>query len=375
MATDSNLVVGVDGRFAFRNIYTVEAQAAASRTAGPGGTVSGPLWQVTFNRNGHRFGMRYVARAISDDFHTASGFIARGSVAQFNLTHRLSIFGRQGSLLERWDHDVVVDGVWKYRDFTGGGGALERKLHLNTNAQLRGGWQAGGSVFIETFGFDTDLYRDYAICKPREGGGCDIRPFVGTPRIPNLDYAVQLTTPQFKTFTASAFWIWGRDENFFEWAPADIVFANYDLDWRPTAQLRVNGTFQLQQYRRRNDGGSIVGQRRIPRLKVEYQLTPSIFVRFIGEYDANRQDDLRDNSRTEWPLLIRNAGTGVFEPALGFRTNRFRADWLFSYQPTPGTVIFAGYGSMSAEPDALRFRNLRRVNDGFFAKISYLFRM
>jgi hypothetical protein len=371
----TNQVAAIDGRFAFKKIYTLDAQAAGSRTAAPDGVISGPLWQVIFNRNGRRFGMRYNVRAVSDNFHTASGFISRGGIAQVNLTHRLSTFGSKGSLFERWDHDVVVEGVWKYRNFVSGGEAQDRKLHLNTNARLRGGWQAGGSIFVETFGYDTDLYRDYAICAPRAAGGCDIQPFVGTPRIPNLDYVLSVTTPQFKTFTANAFWLWGHDENFYEWAPSDILFANYGLDWRPTEQLRVNASYQLQQYKRRNDGGSIAGQRKIPRLKVEYQLTRSIFFRFVGEYDAYRQDDLRDNSRTEQPLLVRNADTGMFEPALGFRTNRFRADWLFSYQPTPGTVIFAGYGSMSDEPDALRFRNLRRVNDGFFLKVSYLFRL
>jgi hypothetical protein len=50
-------------------------------------------------------------------------------------------------------------------------------------------------------------------------------------------------------------------------------------------------------------------------------------------------------------------------------------DWLFSYQPTPGTVVFAGYGSTLTEPDGLRFRALRRDTDGFFLKVSYLFRM
>ena len=54
-----------------------------------------------------------------------------------------------------------------------------------------------------------------------------------------------------------------------------------------------------------------------------------------------------------------------------------RLDWLFSYQPTPGTVVFAGYGTGLEEPD--RFgdvrRRLIRVSDGFFAKISYLFRL
>ena len=43
--------------------------------------------------------------------------------------------------------------------------------------------------------------------------------------------------------------------------------------------------------------------------------------------------------------------------------------------PAPGTVIFAGYSSMSSEPEPLRFHDLRRTNDGFFVKVSYLFRM
>jgi len=50
-------------------------------------------------------------------------------------------------------------------------------------------------------------------------------------------------------------------------------------------------------------------------------------------------------------------------------------DWLFSYRPTPGTVAFLGYGSSLVEPSAFRFAGLSRVSDGFFVKLSYLFRM
>jgi hypothetical protein len=49
-------------------------------------------------------------------------------------------------------------------------------------------------------------------------------------------------------------------------------------------------------------------------------------------------------------------------------------DWLFSFHPTPGTVGYLGYGSSLVEPAAFRFRGLSRVGDGFFAKVSYLFR-
>ena len=71
----------------------------------------------------------------------------------------------------------------------------------------------------------------------------------------------------------------------------------------------------------------------------------------------------------------RSGTLDISGPALGSERNRFRVDWLFSYQPTPGTVVFAGYGSTLSEPDGLRFRALRRDTDGFFLKVSYLFRM
>ena len=50
-------------------------------------------------------------------------------------------------------------------------------------------------------------------------------------------------------------------------------------------------------------------------------------------------------------------------------------DWLFSYRPIPGTLVYLGYGSTMQEPDAFQFNALERTTDGFFAKISYLFRL
>ncbi|HEX9383571.1 MAG TPA: hypothetical protein VF908_09235, partial [Gemmatimonadaceae bacterium] len=56
-------------------------------------------------------------------------------------------------------------------------------------------------------------------------------------------------------------------------------------------------------------------------------------------------------------------------------TNEFSTDWLFSYRPVPGTLVYLGYGSTLDEPREFRFQNLRRTPDGFFGKISYLFRL
>ena len=60
---------------------------------------------------------------------------------------------------------------------------------------------------------------------------------------------------------------------------------------------------------------------------------------------------------------------------VGCARNDLRVDWLFSYQPIPGTVLFAGYGSSYEGPEHLRFREMDRIDDGFFVKLSYLFRL
>ena len=46
--------------------------------------------------------------------------------------------------------------------------------------------------------------------------------FTGSPEIPNTDYVLQITTPQFSKFDLTFLEIGGRDENFFEWSAADI---------------------------------------------------------------------------------------------------------------------------------------------------------
>ncbi len=372
--SDFNRVLAADTRITFRKLYRFQAQAAVSRTSHAGVLTTAPLYDVNLNRDGRRFGFLYSVRSFSDQFRAESGFLSRVGISQILLDHRLTFYGPRGSLLESLASDVVVDGTWQYDDFVHGRGPQDRKLHFNNNATLRGGWRLTGSVLTETFGFDESLYADYALKQTLPDGGERFLPFTGTPTLGNLDYVFQVNTPRFSTVSGTVFLLWGVDENFFEWSSADIAFTRYSLDWRPTQQIRIQPQYQLQQYRRRTDG-TLVGRRRIPRLRAEYQLARAIFLRWIGEYDANEQDALHDDSRTELPIVIRNRATGAYEPARVNARNRFRNDWLFSFQPNPGTVVFAGYGSTTSEPGSLHFSNLARVRDGFFVKVSYLFRM
>jgi len=369
----SNRVAAADTRVTFGGIYTLQAQGGVSRTTRFGDTATAPIWQATFNRAGRRYVLRYNMRGVHEAFRAESGFISRAGVAGINLTNQLITYGAQGSLVERWTGDVSGDFTWIYDDFVNGRPAQDNKLHFNSNFALRGGWRTGQSVLIETYGYDERLYEDYALLESGPDGD-RILPFTGTPRLPNLDYVLSVYSPRIKGFSGSAFVLWGKDENFYEWAPADILFLNLSAQWRPTDKLRVDGSYQVQSYSRRTDG-SLVGRSTIPRLKVEYQATRSIFFRVVSQYVTDVQDDLRDDSRTDLPIVIRDPATGEYARALGHDRSSLRTDFLFSYQPTPGTVLFAGYGSTLADVDVRDPVRARRTIDGFFMKISYLFRL
>jgi len=370
-----NRVAGVDSRLVFGEVYSAQLQVAGSRTRRNGNTETAPLWSARLARNGRTFGARYFFAGIADDFRAQSGFISRPGVVRANLDHSLTLYGKQGGLLESFTGDVALDGTWEYRRFVNGQGIQDQKLHVNTNTRLQGGWKVGASVLVESFGYPSDVYADYALEVPGPGGaGLDTVAFTGTPTIPNLDYVLSLDTPEFAHFSGKLFFLWGHDENFFEWASANISWLDLTLDWRPTHKLRINGLYRLQYVGRRTDG-STVSIWRSPRLKVEYQVSRPIFLRLVGEYTTERRDALRDDTRTNAPILIFDPDANAYVRTTPFGRRSFRGDFLFSYQPNPGTVLFAGYGSTLRDPSELGRAELRRAQDGFFLKLSYLFQM
>lgn len=370
----SNRVIGSDARFVWGDIYSLTAQGALSRTAVNGAVTTAPLWQSVLARTGRRFQFRYTVRGIDPDFRAAAGFISRTGVASGNFNHTLVTYGRPGSPIERWSSDVVVDGSWVYEDLMAGRPSQDRKLHFNNNVTFKGGWRVGGSVLFESFGFDQRLYSNYYLARPG-ASGIEHVPYPAGPRLPNRDYVLSATTPQRAGVEFDGQIVWGQDENFYEWSSADIGFVNLGFAWKPTDKLRVEPRYQMQSFRRRSDG-TIVGVRRIPRVKTEYQISRPIFIRFVGEYSSDWQDDLRDDSRSNAPIYILNRATGQYDRAAGTSVRSFRADVLFSYQPTPGTVLFAGYGNTLADVnDDFKTRALKRARDGFFLKFSYLFRL
>ena len=369
-----NRVVGLDGRFVFNKIYTIRAQVAGSATHRFGTTTKAPIWSTSFDRQGRNVWLTYSITASDPDFRAASGFLSRTGIVNAGFNHRYTIYGKKDGLVQSMQFAVNPSFTWQYNRFTHGKSWQDGKLHFNENTTFKGGWRAGASLLVERFGYDDNLYRNYRLLRPN-GAGFDTIPFTGVGRLDNVDWVVSVGTPQFKRFAADLFMIWGQDENFYEWSSANILTMTANVSWRPVDKLRVDGQYQHIEYNRKTDG-STVGIRKVPRLRVEYQIARPMFFRMVGQYDAEQQDALYDDSRTGYAIVrpLPYDGLRVAQD-LGFSRNDLRVDWLFSYQPTPGTVLFAGYGSSYEGPEHLRFKEMDRTDDGFFVKLSYLFRM
>jgi len=369
---DYNRVAELDSRLVFKDIYGLNLQLAGSRTRVGGVTTTAPLWLSQFTVRHRVWGLRSLFAGISDEFRDASGFIGRAGIVHAYVDPSYTTYGRPGAWLQRFTGDIVVDGIWQYQNFVHGRHVQDKKLHFNGNAALRGGWNVGAGYFVESFGYDSALYASYRLEVPRAGGGLDTVAFTGQPTIANGEYIVQIGTPQWKHFSGSGYFLQGHDENFFEWASADLLLLNMDLSYRPTERLRNTVSYFWQQVNRRTDG-SLVNVGRVLRAKLEYQLSRPVFVRVVGQYIQDKTDSLRDDSRTGAPILI--AGPGGVTRSVASRNNLVHADVLLSYQPVPGTVVFAGYGSNMVDEDAFQFRRLTRTDDAFFLKVSYLFRL
>ena len=369
---DYNRVLDVDSRLVFKDIYGLSLQVAGSRTRVGNTTTTAPLWLSRFTIQHRVWGLTSQFAGISDKFTTASGFIGRNGIVHSYVDPSWTTYGKPGALLQRFTGDIVVDGIWQYQNFVHGRHIQDQKLHFNGNAALRSGWNVGAGYFVESFGYDSALYANYRLEVPKSGGGLDTIPFTGQPTIGNGEWIVQVNTPQWKHFSGGGFFLQGHDENFFEWASGALLLLSAEVSYRPTDRLRNTFDYFWQQVNRRTDG-SLVNVGRVARAKIEYQISRPLFVRLVGQYIQDKTDSLRDDSRTNAPILI--AGSGGVTRTTPSATNLFHVDALLSYQPVPGTVLFAGYGGDMTDEDAFRFRGLTRTDDAFFVKLSYLFRL
>ena len=368
---DYNRVVAFDSRQRFGSRYLLSSQVGTSFTGVGQANMDGrPLFDFTLSQTGRSSGFNAIFEGIHPEFIASSGFISRAGVVRAVFQPRRTWFP-QNHLIQQISFTPISDNTWEWDRFVRGTEPNDIKVNTSTTAILRGGWSSTFYTWTETFKIPAYLYTSYFVERHDASGAVtDTVPFVGTDRLTNVGVNVRLATPQWKKLSASADFAGGQDDNFDEWSSAWIYYTTVEADWRPSDQVRVNARYLEQRVHRKSDN-SLVRLRAIPRLKLEYQVARPVFVRIVTQYDGLKVAELRDDSRTNDPILIQTA-TG-FRRATAIDRGGLRADWLFSYQPNPGTVLFMGYGA-SVGSDEFRPTELQRTSDGFFIKLSYLFR-
>lgn len=364
----SNHVIGGDVRHVFGGKYYASGQFASSSTSDRGVRSSGALWEAVVDRTGKSWGFHYNLLGIQPGFRSDNGFVARTGYVQPSASNRFTVFGKPGELFERYQLFLQSNAIWTYADFFDAQPLLESKASAGSTLTLRRGWSVGYTPTLSTYAFDPAAFGGLQV---PNGSGTPV-PFTPSPRITTFSQQFSLGTPQFRRFAANATYMLANDVDFNETARVNRTAITGSVDWRPDTRLRVNATYASNEFIRRMDGSSSYSTQ-IPRIKAEYQMTRSVFVRLVTQYEASRREALRDWRTGQ--VLVTQLSDGTFRPLTATRSNLLRADWLFAYRPSPGTVFFAGYGSSLTEPDALAFDRLRRVADGVFVKASWVMRM
>ena len=361
----SNRVLGVDARIIWLKRWFTSLQVAGSwthDTVSPG-LRAGTLWDATlYDFTGRSYGNHGEFVGFSRDFSAQSGFVNRVNVVQGRIFNRFTRYGKPGALLENATTYILIQPTWRYDDFLKLRSTLEGNITQQLQLNIRGGWFVSALWSNSHQRFDPPDYAGYQV----DAGGTPV-PFAVPHGLYNLWGGIAaLSTPN-RTLKMDL--SLGRVSGpiFAEASEGRALNLFVALAFKPTSSLRFEGQWPHQIITRAADG-SWFSTANIPRLKVEYQLTRDIFFRYVGQYFAQVRDTLRD-PRTGDQLIVDTIPQGR-------STNtEFRNDFLFSYKPTPGTVLFFGYGSSLSEPDPFSFRRLSRTGDGFFLKASYLFRM
>jgi hypothetical protein len=360
VGSDWSRLAGGDIRLYHSQKYFVELEGVGSWTSEGGSTSSGSLLKGTWDRTGRNWGFNYSLNAISPDFRAAAGFVNRTGFISASSFNRLTGYGEEGALFETFGAFGGVNRLWDYENT--GDGPLEGGEQLFPSATLRGGWRLSGSVARNFFTYDPAVYTGYEVISSAGA----VTPFTVPGQEDNLfSGSFGVTTPTFRSFTASVTYSRGETALFAEAAPGSSRRVDVVLDVRPTAALRTSLQITDLVLERDVDGSQFSSEL-IPRLKVEYQLTPSVFFRVIGQYAARERSALRD--REGRPVLSDGELTTASEQ------NTLNLDVLFSYRPSPGTLMYLGYGSAMEDVGQKRFEQFDRTADGFFTKISYTFR-
>ncbi|MFN8580415.1 MAG: DUF5916 domain-containing protein [Gemmatimonadaceae bacterium] len=282
-----NRLASADSRLVWKRAYSLNLTGSLSSTRADGETHNAPQWDISHSRSGYRFGYLYSFTGYDPHFEAQSGFVPRNDFVRTQFYNRVTFYGQAGSFVESWLIRQGADWLWLYDGFKHGDPVQETKVQLENVINLRGGWVISVTPVSEGFRFDPRAFSGRRVLH-QNAGSPDTLAFTVGDKVQTGEALIRVTTPQYRFLSGRFSSVLGRDVNFFETTPAHRTDYTADIDFRPSAQLRVTTSYLYSVYTRWSDN-STFSRANVPRLKIEHQLGRPLFLRFVGATTTARE--------------------------------------------------------------------------------------
>jgi hypothetical protein len=365
--TGFNRVGAVDTRLLFGGRYTFAGQVSGSWTVddkSPAETVFAPTVSLNFLRAGRNFSYSARLNDLDEDFETQTGFMPRTGDTEWAGTLGFDFFGDPGDVLETWGVDLVTNNFTRQDEFWSGGSPYEYEIELHPTIAFRGSRRANSILKWGGFRFLPEHYASHQVVS---GDGTPA-PYPLPPGLKNiLGIAIMPNIRFSDVFTLSGAIMFREIPLFAEGSRGWENRLAPNLRVQPSEALRMEASYSWVRLERA-ETGSHFSTAHIPRLKVQYQFSKSLLTRVIGQYDLEKRKALM-HPVTGQAVLVNGSLQSERE------RGNFTGQALISFEPSPGTIFFIGYSRVMDGPYGLPLDEKELRQDGFFMKLSYLFRI
>ncbi|MDH3270299.1 MAG: DUF5916 domain-containing protein, partial [Gemmatimonadota bacterium] len=362
-----NRVLSSDARLLLGGRYTLSTQVTGSWTSDgtpSANAVLAPAITFDFTRSGLNFAYNVHLYDTSPEFETQTGFIPRTGDTEWGGRVGFDRFGGTGALVETWGADLVTNNFTRRDQFWDGGAPYEYEIEIHPNVAFRGNHSANGILKWGGFRFRSG---DFARHEVMDAAG-SVRPYPKPPDLTNIMGIMVRPSIRFNdTFNLSGVVMFREIPLFAEGSMGWENRLGPSLRIQPGEQLRLEASYNFVRLERANDG-SHFSTAHVPRVRAQYQLNKSLLFRAIGQYDLELRRPLRHPVTGE-TVLINGELQGERERGI------FTGQLLVSFEPSPGTIFFVGYSRVMDGPYGVDLSPKTLQQDGFFMKLSYLFRL
>ncbi len=347
-----NRGAGLDGRFVFRDKWTLQGQgllswakardyrsAIAALTPAEDTALDGDLrghvgqntegnaWTMSLDRDSRMLNTGVSVTDISPRFSADMGFVPRTDQIRMRAFVSPVLYARGTSWYQSFSPEITYSRIHRHGPTRHVGPRTDDEIEVQANLQLPHSTELGGGY-----------YRVYTLH--------DGRAFPGQDRV-----ALWGETNRFAAVQGGAFASYGGDVVFAEAVPGRSLRWEVWSDLRFTPQLDASLSVAGLSLKRSETGVRYVNAA-IPRLRISYQHNRELSFRAITEVDAARRYD----------------ATGARVPT----ETGVSMDFLATYLLRPETVAYLGYGARLAGDGVTAARPER--TSAFF-KLSYLWQL